>query len=217
MDTMLTVTHRMNAPLCEWPSQTFYLSRLEPSKIAASRRLNLSSLSEEGIGAWARALAPEPARVWLAVSHAGARTSSPEEVEVVAQVLLALRDSGMRWEEVGVVVPFRRQARLLRQRLGRELAQPLSSTGLVADTVERMQGQEREVVIISLVSSPPQFISRMAAFLFQPQRLNVAVTRARSKVILVASPELVQSARELPEAISQPWLSLFDHTQRIDF
>lgn len=213
MDTMLTVTHRLNEPLCEWPSTTFYLSRLEPSKAVAGRRLALTNLSAE----FAEVLAPEPACVWLSVAHTGSRTASPEEIEAISRLLLSLKDGGVKWEDVGVVVPFRRQARLLRQRLSRQLSQPLASFGLTADTVERMQGQEREVVIVTLAASDPMFVARVARFLFQPQRLNVAVTRARTKLILVASPELVDVAKNLPEEIAEDFLSLIEHARRIDY
>jgi DNA replication ATP-dependent helicase Dna2 len=213
MDTMLTITHRLNEPLCVWPSTTFYLSRLESSKTAAGRRLAVTNIPME----FEAVLAPEPASIWLAVDHVGSRTSSPEEVEAISQLLLALRAGGVAWEHVGVVVPFRRQARVLRQRMGRHLGQPLASFGLVADTVERMQGQEREVVIVTMAASEPMFVARVAGFLFQPQRLNVAATRARTKFILVASSELVDLARDLPEEIGGQFVSLVEHAIRIDY
>ena len=48
-------------------------------------------------------------------------------------------------------------------------------------------GQEREVVLVSFATASPAFAAQMADFLFQPQRLNVAVTRPRTKLILVGS------------------------------
>ena len=64
----------------------------------------------------------------------------------------------------------------------------LQSIGkLTVDTVERFQGQEREAMIVSFVVSDDAFIDRLGAFLTYPQRLNVAVTRARTKVVLVHS------------------------------
>jgi DNA replication ATP-dependent helicase Dna2 len=64
---------------------------------------------------------------------------------------------------------------------------------IVIDTVERMQGQEREVVIISFATASPAFAAKVADFLFQPQRLNVAVTRPRTKLILIGSHHMLEA------------------------
>jgi DNA replication ATP-dependent helicase Dna2 len=63
----------------------------------------------------------------------------------------------------------------------------------VVDTVERMQGQEREVVLVSFATANPVFAAQIADFFFQPQRLNVAVTRPRTKLILVGSHHMLDA------------------------
>ena len=80
-----------------------------------------------------------------------------------------------------------------------------------------MQGQEREIVVVSFATSDLLFAERLSEFLFQPERLNVAATRPRSKLILVASPDLVEFA-ESPRfgALCAPFTSLFRQAHRIE-
>ena len=72
---------------------------------------------------------------------------------------------------------------------------------IVVDTVERMQGQEREVVVISLAVGDPDSLSGRSAFFFSTNRLNVAMSRARSKVILVASRGAFQGLPMDPDSL----------------
>jgi superfamily I DNA and/or RNA helicase len=65
----------------------------------------------------------------------------------------------------------------------------LAGTGVTVDTVERYQGGERDIVLISFVKP------RVTDFVFDDRRLNVAITRARRKLILVAHPDLFRDTR----------------------
>ena len=76
----------------------------------------------------------------------------------------------------------------------------------MADTVERMQGQEREVVLVSLATSSPGFAADLAEFFFEPRRLNVAITRPRTKLILVGSRHVLKAEPEDEE--EQSWVAL---------
>jgi DNA replication ATP-dependent helicase Dna2 len=213
-DTMLTVTHRLNDELCRWPSDTFYHSRLRAHPRAADRRLAVSRSGGDG----PEVFAASPSVVWLAVPHRGCRSCAPEEASLVAELLRDLHAGGLDWREIGVVVPFRRQARMLRQRLAARAPDRKSPPTLVIDTVERMQGQEREVVIASFATSDEAYAHRLAEFLFLPQRLNVAATRPRTKLILVASPLLAKYARERAhdDEGAATFLSMLDAAHRID-
>jgi superfamily I DNA and/or RNA helicase len=59
------------------------------------------------------------------------------------------------------------------------------------DTVERFQGGERDVIIVSATASDPDYVLAEASFLLDLNRLNVAISRPRKKLIVVASRSVV--------------------------
>lgn len=187
--TMLDVTYRLNARLAEWPSENFYHGELTPAPTAADRRLAWSMTN--ALSGWlGEALDPASPLVWLWNVDERGRTVNQREADCIAELLRAMRQGGVRPEDVAVVTPYRRQARAMRHRL--ESMMPGDSwRGCLIDTVERMQGQEREAVILSLCASEPRFIQRQAEFLYDPRRLNVAATRARAKFIVVAAESIL--------------------------
>ena len=78
-------------------------------------------------------------------------------------------------------------------------------------------GLERDVVIVSLTASDPQWAARLAEFYFQPQRLNVAATRARSKLVLIGRGDWTSLFERRPdlEAMGQNLSNLLDRAHRI--
>lgn len=190
--TLLTESWRLNRDLAEWPSATFYGNRLIARH---DRRLSLAPASSHP------ALQPNPG--FFSISHIGKSTStrSPEEAETTVALILDLLLGGLAPAEIAVVTPFRAQAALIRRMLrSRQEFFPWPVKDLVADTVERLQGQEREVIIVSLAASRTAFIMRLENFLFEPRRLNVALTRARRKTILLHSHSLLKVARSLADS-----------------
>lgn len=189
-ETMLEETWRLNEELAEWPSATFYRNRLV---CRHDRKLSLSPPPQHP------ALV-SPASVVLEVSGNKDRTvRCAGEAGQVVDLVRSLIDGGVAAEDIGVITPFRAQAAEIR----RVLRITWSGSGLnhriVVDTVERFQGQEREVIVISLVSSKPAWIRRLAGFLFQRERWNVALTRARRKVVVIASSTLLDEAEALAD------------------
>ena len=188
-ETMLDVTYRLNDVLTRWPSRTFYRDELKPSEEAAKRRLNLSPEATH----WDLVLDPELPAVFLDLCHQNTTVRSRIEADVVMELILSLFMRDVAPEDIGVVVPYRAQSRLIRSLIRRNLLDSEFANRLVVDTVERMQGQEREVVIVSFATASAKFAAQVADFLFQPQRLNVAVTRPRTKLILVGSHHMLDA------------------------
>ena len=87
--------------------------------------------------------------------------------------------------DAGVVVPHRAQRAEIREELVRALGWEELAEGV--DTVERFQGGERELIIVSATESDPAYLRLAGEFLFDPRRLTVAISRARQKLIVVAA------------------------------
>ncbi|MBK8037903.1 MAG: AAA family ATPase [Verrucomicrobiaceae bacterium] len=189
--TCLDVTYRLNDKLAAWPSENFYQGELVPAPVAASRRL-ACKVPPQGPEWLNQVITPETPLVWLGHLDEASRTLNAAEVSAAAEILRALHLGGVKPEDIAVVTPYRKQARAMRRRL-ETLMPDTSWRGCVIDTVERMQGQEREVIVFSMCASDPGFIQRQAEFLFDPRRLNVAATRASSKMIILASDSLLHT------------------------
>jgi len=86
---------------------------------------------------------------------------------------------------VGVVVPHRAQRAEVRSRLIGAIGR--DDVGDDVDTVERFQGGERDVIIVSATESDPAYLRAAGEFLFDPRRLTVAISRAKQKLIVVAA------------------------------
>ncbi|MCX6021886.1 MAG: ATP-binding protein, partial [Chloroflexi bacterium] len=129
----------------------------------------------------------DPAYPVVVIEHdeASSQQFNTFEGEIVARLLRALTDRrglGLDGAQgVGVVAPHRAQRALLQAQFPE-----LAAAGAI-DTVERFQGGEREVIIVSATASDPNFVLGEAEFLLDPKRLNVALSRPRRKLIVVAA------------------------------
>lgn len=164
------------------------------SELAYDERLKSESwCARHEIVADGTALAGSGLR-WVPVPHAGNRTSSPEEVAEVASRLDAL--IGQQWcdangdlrpltlDDVLVVAPYNAQVARLAAAL---------PDGARVGTVDKFQGQEAAVVVVSLAASSAEDVSRGLEFLYSRNRLNVAVSRAMALAVVVASPDLLNA------------------------
>lgn len=178
--TMLDRSYRMNDGVCAVIGNAFYDGRLGSAPSAASRRMQFVPG-----GSFDAVLDPDLGVVLARVDHLQPGNRSSEEAELVGDLVVeCVRRHGVPAHEICVIAPFRAQVRLLRSALERR---GITDEALVVDTVERVQGQEREVVFVSLAAGDPATLDRRASFFFSPNRLNVALSRARTKAVLVAS------------------------------
>ncbi|MET3809348.1 TM0106 family RecB-like putative nuclease [Arthrobacter sp. UYEF3] len=182
---------RMNSELCRAVSELSYEGRLRSAPSADLRRL-------EGVPAGIET---------IMVRHAGNTTSSPEEAaEVVRQVRRHLR---LLWHtpeetrpldaaDILVVAAYNAQVNLIRDALDRA-----GMYEVRVGTVDKFQGQEAAVVIISMACSAVAEAPRGMEFLLSRNRINVAVSRGQWRAVVVRSPELTNFMPAHPEGLEQ--------------
>jgi predicted RecB family nuclease len=165
----------------------------------------------------AAVLTPEYPLVVLVHEEAGSQVRNAYEqalIEPVIRVLASTEGHGLDPEEgLGVVVPHRAQRAALQQSFP-QLCVIDATSGLpvrsAIDTVERFQGGERTVVLVSATESDPAYLLSSGEFLLDPRRLTVALSRAKRKMVLVASRSVFSlfSPDEEVFANSQLWKNL---------
>ena len=188
-------TWRLHPAICAFTSECYYDNRLMP----------IEGLEQQVMGGPTR-FAGQALHL-IEVEHEGNQASSPEEVSEVLKIVDELLVDGATWtdrkgatrpltaRDVLVVAPYNAQVAALQQ--------ALASRGVErVGTVDRFQGQEAPVVVYSCTSSSPEDAPRGMAFLYDPHRFNVATSRARCCVIVVANPRLFEPECRTPEQMS---------------
>jgi len=125
--------------------------------------------------------------------HEGNRQSSEEEVEIIRQLIAELKTGSytdktgtskpMSDQDIMILSPYNMQVNLLKERLG---------TTFPIGTVDLFQGQEAMCLIISMATSDIEECPRGLDFIFDINRLNVAISRAKALAIIVANAGLEQ-------------------------
>ena len=181
-NVMLSQTYRMNQWISAWPSQAYYNGDLISEGGNANKHFELPS--EPGHEFLKNGSADV---VFIESPGINCRVESQQEAELVASIVVDALKAGLQDSEIGVVTPYRKHARRVRSLVKREAKK--QGIGIfpkiVVDTVERMQGQERDLVIVSMCSTEALFIKNVASFFFQAERLNVSISRSKTKLVFI--------------------------------
>ncbi|SDH44424.1 uncharacterized protein SAMN04515691_1459 [Leifsonia sp. 98AMF] len=190
----LAETHRMHPALAAAVSRLSYEGKLRAHEGASEREL----------GGVMPGVHPVP------VLHVGNSTASPEEAETVVALVDDLL--GRSWsdpaagrddvplaeDDIIVVTPYNAQLAEVRA-----LLDAAGHRGVRVGTVDKFQGQEAAVAIVSLAASSAVDVPRGVSFLLMKNRLNVAISRAKWAAYLVHSPELTEFLPTTPAGVGE--------------
>lgn len=175
--TLLREHYRCDPRIIEFCNRSFYGGRLLPMRA-------------QGGGEALAVVRTAPGH--HARAHVQGGQTNERERDVVVTEAMPTFASDVRPADVGVVSPFRKQAELI----------GASLPGVEADTVHKFQGREKSVVILSTVIDATQSDTPLPAFVDDPRMINVAVSRAQDRLVVVANPDLPEQCTHLRDLIS---------------
>ncbi|NEV95050.1 TM0106 family RecB-like putative nuclease [Psychroflexus sp. YR1-1] len=186
----LAETWRMHSSINAFVSELFYEKRLKSKAHLDQQQIIGSKYAGAGL-------------YLEEIEHTGNTNSSTEEVEKVVEIVSQLTKGEVRFinedseeatlttADIKIITPYNAQVQVIKQHL----------PNLEVGTVDKFQGQEAPVIIYSVATSSIEEAPRGMDFLFSPNRFNVAVSRARTRFIMVANPAIFEAECKSPHQI----------------
>ena len=172
----LAVQYRMHETIMTFSSLEFYDGELmADASVSAHRLCDLPGVRSEPLTeAPVEFIDTAGASYDEELEPDGESRRNPQEATLVVRKVKALLEAGVAASDIAVIAPYAAQVRLLRERL--------AVPGLEIDSVDGFQGREKEAVVLSLVRSNTD---GEIGFLADVRRTNVALTRARRKLLVI--------------------------------
>jgi superfamily I DNA and/or RNA helicase len=153
--------------------------------------------------------------IFMPVEHFGNTQASEEEVSVIVETVMELigrtftdkegQARNINWSDILIVAPYNFQVNKLKTAFS---SMPGGDNARVG-SVDKFQGQEAPVVILSMCASDANESPRGVDFLFDKNRLNVAISRAQSLAIVLANPALASTSVSGVKQLAK--INMFSH------
>ena len=195
--SMLTTQYRMNNAIMGFSSKWFYHGRLTAAPEVSDRTLSPIDSPLTWIDTSSLGFAET-------TSGISASKSNPHEarllIHTIKDYIDVIGESRVYDEQIdfGIITPYKAQARLIRRLLKMNYFLKRHRHRIAVNTVDGFQGQERDVILISMVRDNGD---GSIGFLRDLRRMNVAITRARMKLIVVGSVATLSHNRFYSELI----------------
>ncbi len=183
----LPTSRRMHPEVCRFISDQVYEGRLQSHPDTARQSVTGTPF-------------PQAGAFWVPVAHEGNAQIAPEEVAAISDAAAHLligqwtdKDGTtrpLREADIIAVAPYNAQVNALRA---------VMPAGIRVGTVDKFQGQEAPVCLVSMTASSVEESPRGMEFLFSLNRINVAVSRAKGLALVFGAPRLREAKCETVE------------------
>jgi len=184
--TLLDTSYRLSPSLVKIPSTLFYGGKIKSRRDSDNKEFTKFNCKEYP------ELINNPSNEILFIHHEfDTLGRSPYEAKITSSIVSDLLDNGIPISQIAMITPYRAQVREIKKALvENNVLSEERLTEAFIDTIERMQGQEKSYVIFSLSNSNPAEVEDRLQFFYSANRLNVAITRATTKCIVLANEKV---------------------------
>ncbi len=203
---MLSTQYRMNSAIMNFPNSAFYRGKLRAHSSVAehtvSEIVNRPFVDVEATRWAVEVLKPEVPCVFLNTAsnedslefrkEGSTSCANSYEASLIEEIVKDYVGLGLSTNDIGVITPYDDQVKLIESRLE-------NFKGLEVKSVDGFQGREKEVIIISFVRANDK---GELGFLTDFRRLNVAITRAKRKLIMIGHKNTLQNNRVYSKMLS---------------
>ena len=196
--------YRSNFSINDWPNKRFYEEQLNSKNPDNRLELNLSGGKPSDWPAdiiwndeYLDILNPKNPITVITYPSSIHTVSNPFEAQIISALCCLYRlalgseisENEFIKNKIGIVTPHRAQRSLIQNILIQSDIN-IENGGFI-DTVDRFQGQERDLILSSYTVSDKDFVSSEDEFILDPRRFNVSLTRAKSKFVMIISDSLI--------------------------
>lgn len=194
--SFLDTQYRMNEEIAKISSNVFYngalktFGEIKKSKLESKTRSSLLKLSKPVTFFDTSEKCKGNKKFYE--TRIGEGCYNEGEAEFTAKIVENFIDMGFKKEDIGVITPYRKQKQEIKEKI---------KTPIEIETVYKFQGREKKIIIISLVNS--RIDNKTSKFIEKPTQLNVALTRAKQKMIIIGNLKTLKNSELYKKIIGQ--------------
>jgi len=197
--TFLSIQYRMNKSIAQIANEIFYEGKLRTSEKVAKRILSLKGGKHQFLNPKIPVVFIDTSKVAYYEDEVDLGCSNIKEAEYIAYIVSLFVKKGIKALDMGVVTPYVKQKLLIK-----EFLNGIKIKSVEVDTVHKFQGREKDIIIMSFARSKKySFPQYKLNFIENETLVNVAITRAKKKLIIVGNSNTLCQSKLLNRVVNK--------------
>jgi superfamily I DNA and/or RNA helicase len=197
--TFLPTQYRMHKTIAQIANEIFYEGKLRTSKQAAERILNLKVGKHLFLNPKIPVVYIDTSKANYYEDEVGFGCSNAQEAKYVAYLISLFIKKGIKAKDIAIITPYVKQSLLIEEFLDK-----IKIKNVEVNTIHKFQGREKDVIIMSFAKSKKySFPLYKLRFIENGTLINVAITRARKKLVLVGNSKTLSQSKLLDTVIKK--------------